>query len=90
MVIVRIPHPLRSYTGQRSEVSAEGVTLASLLDDLDRKYPGIRFRMIDEQGGIRPHIRLFVNHMQENSLKRTLAAGDEVDIICALSGGSGR
>ena len=57
---VVIPTPLRSYTGRR-EVEANGVTLAALLVDLDRQFPGIRFRVIDEQDRMRPHVRFFVN-----------------------------
>ncbi len=57
---VRIPSPLLSYTKQRT-VEADGATLAALLEDLDRRYPGIRFRMIDEQDAVRPHMRVFVN-----------------------------
>jgi molybdopterin converting factor small subunit len=56
---VIIPTPLRSYTGRR-EVEANGSTLGAVLADLDRQYPGIRFRMIDEQDRMRPHVRFFV------------------------------
>ena len=84
---VHVPGPLRSYTGQRSLVEAAGATLAEVLADLERQFPGIRFRMIDEQGGVRRHIKLFVNQ----SLTADLAAGvkpeDQVHIICAISGG---
>ena len=58
---VGIPTPLRSYTGQDAEVEAEGANVRELLADLDRRFPGIRFRMIDEQDGIRQHIKIFVN-----------------------------
>ena len=61
---VCIPTPLRSYTGERREVEADGDTLGELLIDLDRRYPGIRFRMIDEQDAIRRHIRIWVNQDQ--------------------------
>ena len=84
---VLIPTPLRSYTGERSEVEAEGVTLAEVLADLDRRYPGIRFRMIDEQGAIRPHVRIFVNREQVRRLDVPLEPSDEVQILQALSGG---
>lgn len=83
---VIVPTPLRSYTGAR-EVEAEGATLAALLRDLDRRHPGMRFRMIDEQERIRPHVRLFVNGEQVFDLERRLAPGDEVQIVQALSGG---
>ncbi len=84
---VLIPSPLHSYTGKRGEVEAEGGTLAALLLDLDRRFPGIRFRMIDEQDAIRPHIRVFVNGEQVYGLDTPLKEGDEVQVIQALSGG---
>ncbi len=84
---VLLPTPLAGYTGHRREVEAEGSTLAELLADLDRRFPGIRFRVIDEQDAIRPHIRIFVNRAQESSLGRRLAPGDVVLVVAALSGG---
>jgi len=86
-VRVWIPQALLSYTGQRRQVEADGATLAELLMDLDRRHPGIRFRMIDEQDGLRPHVRLFVNHEDVRRLDVPLGAGDEVHIFQALSGG---
>jgi sulfur-carrier protein len=86
-VKVVVPSPLASYTGNRREVQAEGRTLALLLADLDRRYPGIRFRMVDEQEAIRAHIKIFVNREQARALNRPLAPGDEVLIVAALSGG---
>jgi len=83
---VLIPSPLRSYTGQR-RVEAVGSTLTELLADLDRKFPGIRFRMINEQEIIRPHIRIFVNGAQTFDLSLHLRAADEIAIVQALSGG---
>ena len=83
---VLIPSSLRSYTEQ-SEAAASGATLAAVLADLDRQYPGIRFRMIDEQDQIRRHIRLFVNGDQVRELAQSLHAADELVIVQALSGG---
>lgn len=83
---VLIPSALRSYT-EKSETEARGATLAALLVDLDHQYPGIRFRMIDEQDRIRRHIRVFVNGGQVRDLSQPLAASDEVVIVQALSGG---
>jgi sulfur-carrier protein len=87
MHVVRIPGPLRSYTNGAAQVSARGDTLRELLDDLERAHPGMRFRMIDEQERIREHIRIFVNTTAAPTLATPLAAGDEVHLICALSGG---
>ena len=84
---VWIPSPLLSYTGQRKQVEASGATLAELLVDLDRRFPGIRFRVIDEQDGLRPHMRLFVNRADVRRLDVVLSASDEVHIFQALSGG---
>lgn len=83
---VLIPGALRSYT-EESVAQAEGATLDELLQDLDRRYAGIRFRMIDEQDRIRPHIRIFVNGAQAVDLGHSLDIGDEVIIVQALSGG---
>ncbi len=83
---VLIPSPLLSYTG-RAWVEAEGTTLGQLLADLDRQYPGIRFRMIDEQDSMRRHVRFFVNGDQTFDLGRPLQPTDEVAIVQALSGG---
>jgi sulfur-carrier protein len=83
---VRIPTPLRSYT-KAANVVAEGATLGDVLDDLDRQFPGLRFRVIDEQGRIRKHMRLFVNTEIETDLARVLLATDEVTVMQALSGG---
>ena len=66
---------------------ASGATFAELLNRLDADFPGIRFRMIDEQDRVRRHIRLFVNHEQVVDLSQRLSDDDEVQILCALSGG---
>ena len=84
---VLLPTPLADYTAHRREVEANGATLADLLSDLDRRYPGIRFRVIDEQDAIRPHIKIFVNREQASRLDLTLQPSDEVLVVAALSGG---
>jgi molybdopterin converting factor small subunit len=83
---VLIPSPLHSYTG-RAWVEADGGTLGDLLADLDRRYPGIRFRMIDEQDRMRRHMRFFVNGDATFDLRLSLRPTDEVCIVQALSGG---
>lgn len=84
---VLIPGPLRSYTANAAMVTACGQTLGELAAELDQRYPGMRFRIIDEQGQIRPHIRFFVNGEPMRSIAATLSESDEVMIVCALSGG---
>lgn len=83
---VLIPSALRSYTGA-PRTDACGATLAELLADLDRQYPGIRFRIIDEQDCIRRHIRIFINGTQVHDLGTPLRTTDEAIIAQALSGG---
>jgi sulfur-carrier protein len=83
---VLIPGPLLSYTNAR-EVEATGDTVTELLADLDRLYPGLRFRLIDEQENMRPHMRLFVNGEQVLTTTRSLHPTDSVQIVQALSGG---
>jgi molybdopterin converting factor small subunit len=86
-VKVRIPTNLADYTGQAHLVEASGRTLAEALADLDRRYPGIRFRIVSEQDRIRRHIKIFVNQDLARGLEAPLAPGDEIMIVCALSGG---
>lgn len=83
---VLIPSPLYSYT-QQQEVDATGATLAELLADLERQYPGLRFRIVDEQGEMRPYMRLFVNYEQQFDMQHPLRPTDAVQLVQALSGG---
>ncbi len=83
---VLIPSSLRSYTGQ-TWVMAEGATLAELLLDLERQYPGFRFRMVDEQDRLRSQMRVFIDGHAVHDLARPLAGVDAVHIVQALSGG---
>ncbi|HSN05458.1 MAG TPA: MoaD/ThiS family protein [Nitrospira sp.] len=84
---IHIPSALRSYTAQQGEVQVAGATLAEALASLDRRFPGIRFRIITEQDTIRPHIRIFVNEQQISHLTGPLQQEDRIYIVCALSGG---
>ena len=76
---VRIPDPLRSYTEHQSVVDADGNTVAELLADLDDRYPGIRFRMVDEQNRIRKHMKVFVNDESVRDLDTAITDRDEID-----------
>ena len=86
-MIVRIPTPLRSYTGEQSEVVATGSTVAEVLADLDARHPGLRFRMVDEHGRMRKHMRVFVNREIVRDLHSPVSDDDEFVIMQALSGG---
>jgi molybdopterin synthase sulfur carrier subunit len=85
-VTVRAAPLLHRYT-RSAVVQGHGDTLAELLDDLDRRFPGIRFRLIDEQDRMRPHVRFFVNRAHTRDCGTPLRDGDEVFIVGALSGG---
>jgi sulfur-carrier protein len=83
---VRISTPLRSYTNA-SEVEATGATVDDVLHDLDRQFPGIRFRVVDEQGRLRQHMKVFVDQEITRDLTLDLADYREVTLMQALSGG---
>jgi molybdopterin converting factor small subunit len=85
-VKVLIPGALTSYT-RSANVQAEGATLDAMFTDLDRRYPGLRFRVVDEQGQLRPNMRLFVNGLGTRDLGHALKADDFVAVVLALSGG---
>ena len=87
VVTTRIASPLRSYTDGRAIGESHGATVREALADLDQRYPGMRFRMIDEQDRIRPHIRLYVNTNAVEKLDHRIGRGDTLHLICALSGG---
>lgn len=84
---VYVSSHVRSYTAGQSEVEAAGGTLAEVVSDLERQYPGLRFRVIDEQDRIRPHMNFFVGAELVRDLAHPIAPGDAVHILGALSGG---
>ncbi|TXC66996.1 MoaD/ThiS family protein [Piscinibacter aquaticus] len=83
---VLVPGALRSYTGA-SRVEAAGDTLTTLFDDLERRHPGLRFRVVDERNVLRPNMRVFVNGRCVRDLGHALRPDDDVAIVLALSGG---
>ncbi len=85
-VKVQISGALRSYTGE-SLVQATGDTLHALFADLDKRYPGLRFRVVDEQDRLRPNMRIFVNGIGVRDLDHLLQPDDFVAVVLALSGG---
>ena len=73
---VRIPTPLRSYTAEQSVIEVSGITVGEVLTKIDRDYPGFRFRIIDEQDGIREHIKIFVNEKPVGDLGAPIRPGE--------------
>ncbi|HET7152258.1 MAG TPA: MoaD/ThiS family protein [Candidatus Kapabacteria bacterium] len=78
---------LRGYAHERSQIEANGATLAEALADMERQFPGIRQHIINEQDEIRQHMKIFINQDQEKNLNSSLKPGDAIHIIGALSGG---
>ena len=89
-VSVRIPTILRTYTGGESEVLAEGGTLAEVLDSLDGSYPGIKARILDDQGAIRRFVNVYVGNDDVRflqALDTSTPEGTQVSVIPAVAGG---
>jgi len=91
MIKVRIPQPLQKITNGKELVEASGSDVKSLVDDLEKKFPGIKDRICDESGKIRRFINVYVNEEDIRFLQgeaTVLKTGDEVSIIPAIAGGS--
>ncbi|HSB64500.1 MAG TPA: ubiquitin-like small modifier protein 1 [Thermoanaerobaculia bacterium] len=88
---VRIPTPLRRFTGDHAEVSVEAAELSSLLDRLFEQYPGLRSQLLNEDGTLRTFVNLYVNDEDIrflDGLKTAVAEGDSVSIVPAIAGGT--
>jgi molybdopterin synthase sulfur carrier subunit len=89
-VTVKVPTPLRKFTAGSESVQGSGDTVAALVENLEKKYPGIRERICDEQGRVRRFVNLYVNgddirFLQQ--LETRLKDGDEISIVPAIAGG---
>lgn len=84
---VRIPTPLRSYTAGAASVEADGTTVADVLADLDRQFPGIAFRVVDEQGRLRQHMVVWIGQDRCRDLTTPVTGLAELVLMQALSGG---
>jgi molybdopterin synthase sulfur carrier subunit len=88
--IVRIPAPLRALTGGKDEITASGVTVGDVIDDIDKKHPGIRDRLLDAKG-VRRFVNIYVGEEDVRfleGLKTALKAGDQISIVPAIAGGA--
>lgn len=89
-VTVKVPTPLRKFTAGAESVEGDGATVGALVDDLERRHPGLRERICDDQGKVRRFVNLYVNgddirFLQQ--LETSLKDGDEVSIVPAIAGG---
>jgi molybdopterin converting factor small subunit len=87
MIRVSIPSQLIAYTGGATRVEADGATVGAVLDDLDRRFPGLKFRVVDEQDRIRRHMRIFIGPQEARCVGAPVDHSGEVLIFGALSGG---
>jgi len=89
MVNIKIPTPLRKLTGQKSEVEVEGNTVIDVIENLDKKYPGIKKRLLDESGKIRKFVNVYVGDEDIRFLQKeqTKTEGKEVTIVPSIAGG---
>lgn len=90
-VRVRIPTPLRRFTGGQEEVTAAGTTIRMVVEDLERRHPGIKERICDESGKVRKFVNIYVNGDDIrflDSLDTPVKDGDEISIVPAIAGGS--
>lgn len=89
-VTVRIPTPLRAVAKGNADVQAKGDTIDELIADLERQFPGLRERLVDETGELRRFVNIYVNQEDIRFMdNRTTALkdGDEVAIVPAIAGG---
>jgi len=89
-VRVRIPTPLRRFTGNAEEVGVSGGTVGAVVDDLERKFPGLKERLCDEQGRVRRFVNIYINGDDIrflNSLETEVKDGDEISVVPAIAGG---
>jgi molybdopterin converting factor small subunit len=87
---VRIPTPLRSLTSGNDEVKAAGNSVAAVIEDLEKRYPGIRDRLLDDKG-VRRFVNIFVGEEDIrflDGLKTELKGGEQISIVPAIAGGA--
>ena len=89
-VIVRVPTPLRKFTGDKTDVEVTGETVGELMDNLEAQHPGIKERLIDETGGVRRFVNVYVNEEDIrflDGMETPLKDGDKVTVVPAIAGG---
>ena len=86
-VRVRVAPLLYSYTGGLKTIEVEAVTVREAITAIDRRFPGVAFRVIDEQGQVRPHMNIFLGEQSVRDLDAPVSPGAEIYIVGALSGG---
>ena len=88
-ITVRIPTPLRTLTGGADEVAIAGATVRELIDNLEKKHPGLKERLCDDKG-VRRFVNIYANEEDIrflDNLDTSLKEGDSVSIVPAIAGG---
>ncbi len=90
-ITVKIPAPLRTLTQNQAEVAVEEAkTVGAAVEELEKKYPGLRARILDDKGALRRYINIFKNDQdirQAKLLDTQIGAGDKLSIVPAIAGG---
>jgi molybdopterin synthase sulfur carrier subunit len=87
---VRVPTPLRRFTGGSDEVAASGDSIKAILQDLERRHPGIGERLLDEKGELRRFVNVYLNGDDIRFLSQLdskVKDGDDISIVPAIAGG---
>ena len=89
-VRVRVTTPLRRFTAGVDEVTADGDSIKSVIEDLERRHPGISERLLDEKGDVRRFVNIYLNGDDIrflNQLSSKVKDGDDISIVPAIAGG---
>ena len=89
-VRVRVPTPLRRFTGGKDEIAAEGASLRAIVDNLETRHPGLKERLLDDKGEIRRFVNIYLNGDDVrflDQLNSKVKDGDEISIVPAIAGG---
>ncbi len=90
MAVIRVPSPLQRLAGNHRSVSAQGATLAEVIVDLEHQFPGIRARLVDDEGEILSFVNIFVDNEDVRflqGLRTPVSADAEISIVPAMAGG---
>jgi len=90
MATVLVPTPLRRLTGGQGKLTVEGETIGALIQTLEKQYPGITEKLLDNEGNVKRFINVFVNESEIRTLQglaTTVKANDQVSIVPAMAGG---
>jgi molybdopterin synthase sulfur carrier subunit len=89
-VKVRVPTPLRRFTAGVDEVAADGESVSAVIEDLERRHPGMRERLLDDKGELRRFVNIYVNGDDIrflSQLSSKVKDGDDISIVPAIAGG---